>query len=157
TRVEPYTQDEWGRISQTPAGTFDYGSFDLPRKFTAASGAGTLAFKYDVFGARIVRTGSSGGADEVISIGKLYQRRKAGSAVTHVFRIWAEDRPVIEITDSISANRAYTTTPLFTDSLGTVAGWANEKGDTFRAARRDPFGVAIPGVTPYLGSDIAGA
>ncbi|TQF17842.1 hypothetical protein FJV41_01485 [Myxococcus llanfairpwllgwyngyllgogerychwyrndrobwllllantysiliogogogochensis] len=71
-------------VSNNEVRTVTYTPFDLPESIT--QGGQTVRFDYDASGTR-VRKQKSGGMEEVLYVGGLYQRRKQGLTTTHVLSI----------------------------------------------------------------------
>jgi RHS repeat-associated protein len=148
-----YLYDDRGRQWSAPERTVTFGEHDLPRSIV--TGAGETHFAYDAMGRRIKK---SGPGESVLSLGGLYERRKSGGKVQHVFYVEGGEGPALQITVD-EASGARTLAYLHRDPLGSTGAVSNEAGTPAQSpmyyepfgARRDKDGA--PSAAPS--SDVA--
>jgi RHS repeat-associated protein len=147
-----YDADALGRITMTPAGTLTYTAFDLPRRFTATTGA-TTDYVYDAFRSGVRKTFSGG---EEIALAGLFRRVKSGTTTAYEHALSVEGQ-VVGTIEHRSSGGAYANVEFYhRDQVGTTRAVAIGASQVARSGTRDPFGNQITGATPYLPSDLNG-
>lgn len=132
-----YGYDSAGRQTSGPGRTIGYTEFDLPRTITKSGS--TWNFRYTADHRRALKQGPTG---STIYLGELYERRIAGSTVTHVMYVPGERGVVAQVVQV--AGGTPSATYLRDDHLGSidVAGLTRNKFD--------PFGRRIATTAPPM-------
>jgi RHS repeat-associated protein len=132
-----YAYDASGRQTARPGQpVLSYSRFDLPNRIQRTDGT-TVSFGYDADGARIVKRS---GANQVITLGGLYERRVESAGTTHVFFLPGDGRTVGQI--ACDSNGTCSPPTFFhPDRLGTID-TVTRQGAVVGREKRDPFGRA---------------
>ena len=131
-----FKYDARGRQYETPDRHVVFTEHNLPKTITTTDG--TAYFLYDATGQRVRKRDGKG---ETISLGGLYERRRSGSGIQHVFYVHGSDGHLAQVSyDEVTKveSREYT----HPDALGT----ASAITDDFKGVTRldhEPFGRRI--------------
>jgi RHS repeat-associated protein len=111
---------------------------NLPKAITTA--AGTTTFLYDATGQRVKKR-TANGESETVSLGGLYERRRAGTTIQHVFYVYGTEGHLAQITydeTTKAESRAY----VHPDALGSASAITDDNKVVTRFDH-EPFGKRI--------------
>ena len=131
-----FKYDARGRQYETPDRHVVFTENSLPKSITTTDG--TAYFLYDATGQRVRKRDGKG---ETISLGGLYERRRSGSGIQHVFYVHGSDGHLAQVSYDEATkveSREYT----HPDALGSVSAITDDyKGVT--RLDHEPFGRRI--------------
>lgn len=141
-----FKHDARGRQYSTPDRQVVFTEHNLPKTVTTT--AGTTYFLYDATGQRVKKSDTT---SETVSLGGLYERRRSGSRIQHVFHVHGTDGHLAQISyDEVT--KAELREYVHPDALGS----ASAITDDFKGAVRldnEPFGKRIqPNGTNFSGN-----
>jgi RHS repeat-associated protein len=132
-----YGYDANGNQVARPGGeAIAYTAFDLPKTITGPRAAG---FLYDAFGMRAEKRRSDN--DFTVYVSELYEKRRAGAAIDHVFYVATGSGAVVQVMRREGG--AESTLYAHPDRLGSMDAVTDAGGAVTERTRRDPFGNKI--------------
>jgi RHS repeat-associated protein len=111
---------------------------NLPKAITTA--AGTTTFLYDATGQRVKKR-TANGDSETVSLGGLYERRRAGATVQHIFYVHGTEGHLAQITYD-EATKAESRAYVHPDALGSASAITDDNKVVTRFDH-EPFGKRI--------------
>jgi RHS repeat-associated protein len=143
TTVQPgvtraFMYDARGRQTSTPDRQVLFTERNLPKAITTAEG--TTTFLYDTTGQRVKKR-TANGESETVSLGGLYERRRAGATIQHIFYVHGTEGHLAQITydeTTKAESRAY----VHPDALGSASAITDDNKVVTRFDH-EPFGKRI--------------
>jgi RHS repeat-associated protein len=142
--ANPFRYDLRGNVTQHPEGwELKYTPFNLPSRIH--NGALGARFAYDAFQGRAlkeaIQDNDTPTGDKTVYVGGIYEKRKVGNDVTHVFYVAGAERVVAQVTRT-EPGATETTTYLHADNLGSTEATRLGAG-ALSVTKRDPFGNKV--------------
>lgn len=151
-----FKYDARGRQYEAPDRQVAFNENNLPKSITTTDG--TAYFLYDATGQRVKKTDAKG---ETVSLGGLYERRRSGSGVQHVFYVHGSDRHLTQINYD-EATKAELREYVHPDALGSASAVTDDYKVVTRfdyepfGRRIQPSGAAFSGDTPNIQAGFTG-
>ncbi|RYZ17654.1 MAG: hypothetical protein EOO70_01300, partial [Myxococcaceae bacterium] len=120
--------------------TIQYSAVDLPKQIS--QNQATTLFKYDGAQNRVLKTLANG--DEVLSLGRIYERKTTAGVVEHVFHLHANGALVAQVRWREGGQGTLTdggVNYVHSDLLGTPSAVTNEQGQVVERLKFAPFGT----------------
>ena len=147
--TDTYDSDALGRTTKTPADTFTYTPYDLPKRFVPTSGS-AVDYLYDTLKGDVVK--NVAGGDQDIGVAGLFLRHKELGRPSATNTRWSSTASGRNHRASVQWGR----TPTWSLSPRPgpdPPGPAANATAVARSANRDPFGNQVGTGTPFLPSD----